>query len=121
MTTNYPPGNGPTEPVGPGTVPPDRDAAWGCLWWWWIVILIIILIVWFGGWGWGSYGGWWYRNRHAVPPVAPRQGVPTTTGPAVRAAPPATHPMMRLIPPGANKAETVAVATADWAALPCVG
>lgn len=80
MTTNYSPGNLPPEPTGPGDVP--NDAAWGCLWWWWLAALIIILIFWFGGWGWGPYGGYWFRRR----PVAPQRPVPTTQSPTTRAA-----------------------------------
>jgi hypothetical protein len=121
MTTNYPPGNTPTEPLGPRDVPPDRDAAWGCLWWWWIVFLIIILIVWFGGWGWGSYGGWWYRGRRAVPPPAPNPTVPGTSGAPANPVPPATHPTMRLVPPGAHRAPTVVLTAPEWPASPMAG
>jgi hypothetical protein len=124
MTTNYPPENTPTEPTGPRDVP--GDAAWGCLWWWWIIFLIIILIVWFGGWGWGSYGGWWFRGRRTtVPPPAPNPTVPGTSGAPANPAPPATHPIMRLVPPsaapGADRTPTVALIAADWTALPPVG
>lgn len=75
MTTNYPPETTPPSNVPPpGGGDPAGDAAWGCVWWWWIVILIIILIIWFGGWGWGPYGGWWFRGGR----TQPIQPVPTT-------------------------------------------
>jgi hypothetical protein len=93
MTTNYP-GDTPTGPVGPGNVPPSRDAAWGCVWWWWLLLIFIIILFWWAGWGWGPYGGYWFRtrpnrtttpnmvapNNPPAPPVAPRRN--STTQPA---------------------------------------
>lgn len=127
MTTNYPPENGPSTPTGPENVPPGRggaDAAWGCVWWWWIIFLIIILIVWFGGWGWGPYGGYWFRGRRSAPPPAPNTTVPGMSGAPANPAP-ASRPIMRLIPqdPDAapNRAVTVALGAADWNSMPQVG
>jgi len=101
VTTNYPSG---TTPTGPDNLPPDRDAdaAWGCLWWWWIVILIVVLIFWFSGWGWGPYGGWWFRGRRANPsgPGGPATRPTVTSAPSAddTAEPPSTHLIRLEIP-----------------------
>jgi hypothetical protein len=44
-------------------------------WVWIAVIIIAILVVWFGGFGWGTYGGWWWgSNRHPAPLAQPESG-----------------------------------------------
>lgn len=118
MTTNYPPGNEPIPPTGPENVPPPgrsgADAAWGCVWWWWIIFLIIILIVWFGGWGWGPYGGYWFRGRRSAPPPAPNPTVPGMSGAPANPTPPASRPIMQLIPQDPDTAPRAIACAALW-------
>ena len=40
------------------------DGRWGWLWVWFIIL--ICAFIWFAGWGWGSYGGWWWGTRRPV-------------------------------------------------------
>ena len=67
MTINAPGGTTPNGPEDRNLNPsaPDDEAAWGCAWWWFLLIIIILLIIWYGGWGWGSHGGW-FRARNAT-------------------------------------------------------
>lgn len=79
MTINNPPQPPPSNPTGPTDLPADENAAWGCLWWWWVVIIIVILCFWWAGWGWGPYGGYWFRRRPVVPNPVPTRTTPPTT------------------------------------------
>lgn len=60
----------------------EREVGAGMRWGWiWVVILIIvILVVWFGGFGWGTSGGW-FASRHNPPLAAtPAANTPTMQG-----------------------------------------
>lgn len=64
----------------------DVGARVGFGWMWIALAIIIILVVWFGGFGWGTYGGWWWGNHARAPLAAPPAVV---TGEPVTATQPA--------------------------------
>jgi hypothetical protein len=41
-------------------------------WIWIAVVVVAILVIWFGGFGWGSYGGWWWSNHNRAPLAQPQ-------------------------------------------------
>lgn len=52
----------------------DERASGGWWGWWWVWIVIFFFFAfWFVGWGWGSYGGWWW-GRPATVGVQPATG-----------------------------------------------
>lgn len=60
--------NDPNKPLGDRRKV-EREVGGTMRWGWiWIVIaIIILLVVWFGGFGWGTYGGWWgSRSRQRL-------------------------------------------------------
>jgi hypothetical protein len=62
----------PNKPLGDrDRVERDVGAGVGYGWIWILIAIIIILVVWFGGFGWGSYGGWWWGNRPRTAVVQP--------------------------------------------------
>lgn len=81
---------------------------------WWVWILAAIAIVWFCGWGWGSYGGWWFGHatsqtgsaQSASPTATPGNGAATASAPA-NAAPGAPTGTGLAILESANKASFI--------------
>lgn len=62
--------NDPNRPLGDRRKV-EREVGGGMRWGWiWIaIVIIIILVIWFGGFGWGTSGGWWASR--STPRLAP--------------------------------------------------
>lgn len=67
----------PTPPPNPSPLKDDSKVAkdvgasvtfgWG----WIVLAIVIILVIWFGGFGWGTYGGWWWGHHPSNTTVQP--------------------------------------------------
>jgi hypothetical protein len=63
--------NFPNPPLGDDNKVANEVGARARFGWVWIAVIIIaILVVWFGGFGWGTYGGWWWGGNRPQAPLA---------------------------------------------------
>lgn len=73
--------NDPNKPLGDRSKV-EREVGGGMRWGWiWIaIVIIIILVIWFGGFGWGTSGGWWATR--SAPRLAPAPNANLQQNPA---------------------------------------
>lgn len=73
--------NDPNKPLGDRSKV-EREVGGGMRWGWiWVLIVIIItLVIWFGGFGWGTSGGWWATR--SAPRLAPAPNANLQQSPA---------------------------------------